>query len=57
MSTAQVLADVIARDIRDAERTTAPMIAAQDAIIIDTSDMTIAQAVAAAVAYIDEKRT
>jgi len=33
------------------------MLAADDAIVIDTSDMTIAQAVAAAVAYIDVRRT
>ena len=57
ISADQVLADVIARDKRDAERATAPMLAADDAIVIDTSDMTIAQAVAAAVAYIDVRRT
>jgi cytidylate kinase len=44
----QVLADVIARDQRDAERATAPMVAADDAVTIDTSDMTIEQAIAAA---------
>ncbi|MFT5648832.1 MAG: cytidylate kinase [Yoonia sp.] len=52
----QVLADVIARDTRDAQRATAPMVAANDAVVIDTSDMTIAQAVAAAIAYIDGQR-
>lgn len=57
ISADQVLADVIARDTRDAQRETAPMIAADDAVVIDTSDMTIAQAVAAAVAYIDKQRT
>ncbi len=57
ISADQVLADVITRDKRDAERATAPMVAADDAIVIDTSDMTIAQAVAAAVAYIDTQRT
>jgi len=44
----QVLADVAARDQRDAERATAPMVAADDAVTIDTSDMTIDQAIAAA---------
>lgn len=44
----QVLADVVARDQRDAERATAPMVAADDAVTIDTSDMTIEQAIAAA---------
>lgn len=44
----QVLADVVARDQRDAERATAPMAAASDAVLIDTSDMSIEQAIAAA---------
>ena len=44
----QVLSDVVARDQRDAERATAPMAAASDAVLIDTSDMTIEQAIAAA---------
>lgn len=45
----RVLADVIARDKRDAERDTAPMVAAKDAVLIDTSDLSIEQAVAAAI--------
>ncbi|MEJ6397099.1 (d)CMP kinase [Yoonia sp. 208BN28-4] len=45
----QVLADVVARDKRDSERAEAPMVAADDAVLIDTSDMSIEQAVAAAV--------
>lgn len=49
----QVLADVIARDQRDAGRAAAPMVAAWDATVIDTSEMTIPQAVAAAIAYIE----
>lgn len=57
ISAAQVLADVIERDKRDAERATSPMIAASDAVVIDTSDMTIDQAVAAAIAYIDAQRS
>jgi CMP/dCMP kinase len=47
-----VLADVIARDARDAGRAEAPMIAAADAVLIDTSDMTIEAAVAKAVEII-----
>lgn len=47
-----VLADVRARDARDAERAVAPMQAASDAIVIDTSDMTISEAVAAASAHV-----
>ena len=37
ISYAEVLADLIERDARDKNRTTAPMIAAKDAIFIDTS--------------------
>ncbi|WP_322893887.1 MULTISPECIES: (d)CMP kinase [unclassified Yoonia] len=49
-----VLADVQARDARDAGRATAPLAAAADAVLIDTSDMTIAQAVAQAIAVIEQ---
>ncbi|KEJ88040.1 (d)CMP kinase [Sulfitobacter donghicola] len=48
----QVLADVKARDTRDMERAEAPLRPADDATIIDTSRLTIEQAVAAAVAAI-----
>lgn len=37
----KVLADIVARDARDSGRTTAPLKPADDAVIIDTSDMTI----------------
>ena len=37
ISYAEVLADLVERDARDKNRTTAPMIAAKDAIFIDTS--------------------
>lgn len=50
---AGVLADVEARDKRDRERAEAPLIAADDAVIVDTSDMTIDEAVTAAIAVID----
>ena len=53
---AGVLADVEARDRRDRERATAPLVAAEDATIIDTSDMTIEEAVASAVKAIEAKR-
>lgn len=52
----QVLADVIARDTRDSERAEAPLRAAGDATLIYTSDMTIAQAIAAAIAAVDAAR-
>lgn len=45
---AQVLAEVIERDKRDAERATAPLKPAADAVLIDTSDMSIAAATTAA---------
>ena len=48
----QVLAEVHARDRRDAKRTTAPMQAAPDAIHLDTSDVAIPEAVARATALV-----
>ena len=51
----QVLADVKTRDARDSSRETAPLIAAPDAVQIDTSDMSIAQAVARAVKIVQAK--
>ncbi|MBT0958533.1 (d)CMP kinase [Alphaproteobacteria bacterium KMM 3653] len=48
VSRAQVLADVRERDARDAGREAAPMVAAETAVLIDTSEMDIAAAVAAA---------
>lgn len=50
-----VLAEVAARDARDRDRETAPLRPAQDAVIIDTSEMSIADAVAAAVAAVQLK--
>ncbi|MEL6841378.1 MAG: (d)CMP kinase, partial [Pseudomonadota bacterium] len=47
-----VLADVKERDERDRTRAAAPLIPADDAVLIDTSDLSIADAVAAAVAVI-----
>ena len=52
----QVLADVVARDKRDSERAEAPLKPADDAVIIDTSDMSIDEAVAKAVAEIERHR-
>ena len=50
----QVLADVTTRDTRDAERAEAPMIAAVDAVVIDTSNLTINAAIAVAVSIVQE---
>jgi cytidylate kinase len=49
---ATILAEVRARDDRDATRATAPLRPAPDALILDTSAMTIAEAVAAASAAV-----
>lgn len=51
-----VLADVKARDERDRTRAAAPLVPAEDAVLIDTSDLTIDAAVAAAVAVIENAR-
>jgi len=48
-----VLADVKERDARDMERAEAPLKPAADAVLIDTSDLAIADAIAAAVSAID----
>ena len=45
-----VLADIRARDARDSGRATAPLVAAPDAVVIDTSAMAIEEAVNAAIA-------
>lgn len=52
----EVLSDVQARDARDMGRADAPLKPAKDAALIDTSDLAIADAVAAAVALIAAKR-
>lgn len=50
----QVLADVKARDARDMDRVEAPLKPADDAVVIDTSELTIAQAVVAAVTAVSK---
>lgn len=52
-----VLADVRARDERDMNRSEAPLRPADDAVMLDTSQMTISQALAAALVIIDTKRS
>lgn len=51
-----VLADVVERDQRDSERATAPLKPADDAVMIDTSDLPIAAAVQAAIEAINKVR-
>ncbi len=52
----QVLADVRERDARDAERSTAPMKPAEDAVLLDTSELSIDDTLAQAVEIIAQKR-
>jgi CMP/dCMP kinase len=51
-----VLADIHARDERDIGRAAAPLAMAKDAVLIDTSEMGVAEAVAAAVAAVEGVR-
>jgi cytidylate kinase len=51
----QVLSDVLARDTRDRGRATAPMVAAADAVVIDTSDMSMESAIAAAISVVQKE--
>lgn len=51
-----VLADVKARDARDSGRSTAPLVAAADAVVIDTSDLSIDTAVASAIDAVKQCR-
>ena len=52
----QVLADVKARDARDSERAAAPLKPAADAVVLDTSELSIDEAVARAIALVAAKR-
>lgn len=51
----RVLAEMAERDRRDSERAAAPLRAAPDAWLLDTSDMDVDTAVAAALAFIERK--
>lgn len=48
-----VLAEIRARDDRDSRRATAPLVAAKDAVVLDTSEMGIEAAVKAAIGAVD----
>ncbi|TGY90270.1 (d)CMP kinase [Marinicauda algicola] len=52
----QVLAQLKERDARDAARSAAPLTRAPDAVELDTTEMTIDEAVRAAIAIVDERR-
>jgi len=52
-----VLSDVKERDARDRSREAAPLVPADDAVLLDTSDLTIDDAVAQAIAIIEAARS
>jgi cytidylate kinase len=52
-----VAADLQERDRRDAERATAPLIAAEDAVTLDTSSLAINAAIAQAIDLINQRRS
>ena len=49
--------DIIARDEQDMNRAVAPLKQAEDAVLVDSSDMTIEQVVDAIIAVFQEKKT
>ncbi|AXI53758.1 Cytidylate kinase (plasmid) [Pseudoseohaeicola sp. NH-UV-7] len=51
-----VLADVQSRDARDSDRATAPLIPADGAVVLDTSELSIDEAVATAIAAVQATR-
>ncbi|WP_309603120.1 (d)CMP kinase [Sphingomonas sp.] len=51
----EVLADIHARDERDSGRDAAPLVQADDALLLDTSDMDVDQAIAAALALVEAR--
>lgn len=51
-----VLADIRKRDARDADRDTAPMVMADDAVLLDTTDLSIDAAFEAACRIVEEAR-
>jgi len=50
-----IAADLAARDERDRSRRHAPLRAAADAMALDTSEMTVKQAIAAAIAMVEDR--
>jgi cytidylate kinase len=51
-----VLADVHARDARDTGRADAPLLRAEDAMLLDNSEMDRDAAIAAAISFVEERR-
>lgn len=57
VSLAKIAADLEARDRRDRTRAEAPLVAASDAVLLDTSDMSPAATIAAAIALAKARGT
>lgn len=53
---AEIAADLAARDERDRNRAEAPLVAAPDAVLLDTSDLDRDEAIAAAIAIAEARR-
>jgi cytidylate kinase len=51
----RLLSDIEARDERDANRSVAPLVAAEDALTIDSTNLSIEQVVEKAKDFIDSK--
>ena len=52
---ATILADILARDARDSSRAVAPLIRARDADLLDTTNLSIGDAVQAAIALVNAR--
>lgn len=52
---AEIAADLEARDLRDRTRTEAPLVAASDAVLLDTSELGRDEAIAAAIRIVTEQ--
>ena len=50
-----MLIDIRARDERDAGRDVAPLARAEDADLLDTSEMTVDEAIAAAIGLVEKR--
>ncbi|MCK4860571.1 MAG: (d)CMP kinase, partial [Rhodobacteraceae bacterium] len=55
LTVTQVLSDLRARDDRDAARDASPMKAAEDALLLDTTELSIDEAVAQAIAVVQAR--
>ena len=56
VSLSQIAADLERRDARDRTRAEAPLVAAADAVLLDTSDFSPAAAIAKAIALVEARR-